>query len=128
MEWSNEVVLEFLDLYENEPVIWCAKHLDHKNRNAINDAWKRIEEKISIECSKELKKKKDSLMATFRRLLNKVKATSRTGTGSEQVFKPTWFAYVKMASFLQGICKPSDTQNTEVSTNKTFNYLNIIIV
>lgn len=120
MDWSNEVVLEFLDLYENEPVIWCTKHPEHKNRNAINDAWKRIEDTISVECSiKDLKKKKESLMSTFRPLLNKVKASSGTGSGSDEVLKPTWFAYEKMASFLQGICKPRNTQNTEVSISKT---------
>lgn len=125
MEWSNEVVLEFLDLYENEPVIWCSKHLKYKNRNEVNDAWKRIEEKISITCStNELKKKKESLMATFRPLMKKVKASLGTGTGLDEVYKPTWFAFEKMASFLGGICTPRETQNTEVS--KTFYCLNVV--
>lgn len=43
IEWSNERVLEFLDLYENEPVIWNTKHSEHKNRNVFNDAWKKNE-------------------------------------------------------------------------------------
>lgn len=115
MEWSNEVVLEFLDLYAEEPIIWFSKHPNHKNRNAVQDAWKRIEEKISITCStKDLKKKKDSLMATFRPLLTKVKATSGTGSGAAEVFKPTWFAYEKMDSFLRDVYKPRATENTEV--------------
>lgn len=46
MEWPNEVILEFLDYYENEPVIWNASALNHKNRNEIYDAWKRIELKM----------------------------------------------------------------------------------
>lgn len=121
MEWTNDIVLEFLDFYENEPVIWMAKHKDHKNRNAVNDAWKRIQDNISIQCTiNELKKKKDSLMATFRPLIKKVKATSGTGSGAVEVCRPTWFAFERMARFLHGICEPRNTQNTEVSTNITF--------
>jgi len=38
-------------------------------------------------------KKKDSLMATYRKLLNKVKASKGTGSGAKDVIKPDWFAY-----------------------------------
>ncbi len=59
LEWSNENIIEFLDLYEAEPVIWNPQHEKHKDRNAVYDAWKCIMSKFSIECSvAELKKKK----------------------------------------------------------------------
>ncbi|KAF5293901.1 hypothetical protein FQA39_LY13606 [Lamprigera yunnana] len=45
MEWSQEVVFEFIDAYENEPVI--PGHPQHKNRNCVNDAWLRIKNKLS---------------------------------------------------------------------------------
>lgn len=58
MEWSNEVTMEFLDLYENEPVVWNASHPLHKNRNEVYDAWKRIQQKLGIDLSiPDLKKK-----------------------------------------------------------------------
>jgi hypothetical protein len=67
MEWSNEMVLTFLDYYGEEPVIWNASHPSHKQRNEVHDAWKRIEEKMGGEVSVlQLKKKKGSLMASFR--------------------------------------------------------------
>ena len=79
MDWSQEIVFEFLVLYENEPVIWQPNHPKHKNRNLINDAWLHIKNKISIECTvAELKRKKESLMSIFRPLLKKVKASSKT--------------------------------------------------
>jgi hypothetical protein len=63
MEWSNGMVLTFLDYYGEEPVIWNASHPSHKKRNEV-DAWNRIEEKMGGEVSVvQLKKKKDSLMA-----------------------------------------------------------------
>lgn len=49
--WSNELTIEILDLYEGESGIWNIKHHHHKNRNQVYDSWKRIENKIRIECS-----------------------------------------------------------------------------
>ncbi|KAJ8945153.1 hypothetical protein NQ318_001618 [Aromia moschata] len=43
MEWSNENILAFLDFYEAESIVWNSGHNDHKNRNLVYDAWKRIE-------------------------------------------------------------------------------------
>lgn len=72
MEWTNELTLKFLELFENEPVIWNPRIPDHKNRNKVADAWINIQRQLSVDCSvTELKKKKESLMAMFRQLLNK---------------------------------------------------------
>ncbi|CAH1183961.1 unnamed protein product [Phaedon cochleariae] len=119
MEWSNEVVLEFLSLYEEESSIWNPRDPNHKNRNLIHDAWKRIEEKMSIKCSiAELKKKKETLMGTLRKLLQKVKASSKTGSGTDEVFKPEWFAFDFMHRFLQGVYLPIQTKDSEMSQDE----------
>lgn len=104
MEWSNEDTLEFLRLYEQEPAIWNPKHSLHKNRKAVDDAWRRIEKKISFNCTViTLKRKKESLMASFRLLLNKVKSSMKVASDINDVYKPNWFAYGTMANFLEGI-------------------------
>ncbi|XP_014245539.1 uncharacterized protein LOC106664372 [Cimex lectularius] len=111
MEWSNKVIMEFLDLYEGEPSIWNLHHADHKDRNNIYEAWKRIQGSISVDCSlKELKKKKEALMATYRKLALKVKKSSKNHTRTEEAFKPKWFAYEKMESFLHSIYEPRKTK------------------
>ncbi|KAF5295079.1 hypothetical protein FQA39_LY13230 [Lamprigera yunnana] len=111
---EQEVVFEFLDAYENEPVIWQPGHPQHKNRNCVNDAWLRIKNKLSIQCTiADLKNKKESLMASFRPLCRKVKASSKTGSGSEDVYKPTWFAFERMERFLHGVSVARSTYNSE---------------
>ncbi|GBP23644.1 hypothetical protein EVAR_80261_1 [Eumeta japonica] len=40
MEWSNEKVQLFIELYEEEPAIWNPS--SHKSRNNVHDAWTRI--------------------------------------------------------------------------------------
>nr|CAI5828349.1 unnamed protein product [Callosobruchus analis] len=39
-------------------------------------------------------------MAMFRRLLNKVKSSLKSYAGSDDIFKPSWFAYETMANCL----------------------------
>ncbi|CAH1996259.1 unnamed protein product [Acanthoscelides obtectus] len=86
MEWSNETVLQFLDFYEQESLIWKPWLSDHKNRNLVFDAWKRIEKNMGGKYSvTELKKKKDSLMASFRACNNKVKESTKSGAGTEDI-------------------------------------------
>lgn len=35
MQWFNEVIMEPLELYEAEPLIWNPKNADHRDRNKI---------------------------------------------------------------------------------------------
>lgn len=92
--WSNNLISEFLILYEQEPSIWNPKHADHKDRNVIHDSWMRIQQNLSVDCPiSELKKKKEALMGTFRKLHARVKGSTKTGSGTENIFKPDWFAY-----------------------------------
>ncbi|XP_066249248.1 uncharacterized protein [Euwallacea similis] len=115
MEWSNETVLDFLDYYEKEPVIWNARHSQHNNRNVVFDAWKRIERNMGGNYTvTDLKRKKDSLMASFRTRLKKVRLTIQNEAGADELYvKPSWFAYEKMARFLLDKDEPKDIINSE---------------
>jgi len=115
MEWSNELILEFLDLYKQEPCIWNPKHSQHKSRNSVNDSWENISKNLSVPYSiSDLKKKKDSLMATFRKLHNRVKSSKKTGSGLDDIYKPNWFAYEAMTKFLHSVNEPNTTKSSEV--------------
>lgn len=35
MEWNNDLVIEFLDLYELESAIWNPQNPGHNDRNAV---------------------------------------------------------------------------------------------
>ncbi|KAF9413738.1 hypothetical protein HW555_008184 [Spodoptera exigua] len=104
---------------EEEPAIWNPKDPGHKSRNNVHDAWTKIKtkfcegtgESISVE---ELKKKKENLMATYRKLNTKVKSSSTSGSGTDDMFKPNWPFYEQMAKFLHGVYKPTTTKSSEV--------------
>lgn len=120
-DWSNELTMKFLELYASERVIWDSIDKNHKLKHKVHDAWKRISlnmDNISIE---DLKAKKKSLMATFRPLLKKKKASIRSGLGADDVFQPIWFAYDLMESFLGTIYDIRETINTEDEVS-SYNY------
>lgn len=112
IEWNNELCIKFLNIYEKEPCVWNPEHKDYKHRRAVTFAWHRIKEQMGLEFSiGELKKKRDSLMATFRPLFRKVKATAKMNK-DESIYRPGWFAYETMEKFLKIAYQPQSPPNS----------------
>lgn len=112
MSWNNESELNFIEIYQMEPVLWDPHHKFHRDKKCLHDAWVRISEQTEFTVS-ELKKKRDSLMATYRGHLRKIKNSSKSGAGSNEVYKPVWFAFDLMNSFLEQLYQCNITRNTE---------------
>ena len=117
---GNEFVLLFLEHYQNESILWDPKHRHYKDKKKANDAWVRLSKQLHRPIP-ELKKKKDSLMATFRGYLRRKRASIRSGACLEDIYKPVWFAYEYMDKFLASVYDCTTTinsQQTIVSTIK----------
>lgn len=69
--WKNETEMLFLEHYHSESVLWDAKHPYYKDKNKNHDAWRRISNVMDIEIN-QLKKKKDSLLSSYRFYRKKV--------------------------------------------------------
>jgi hypothetical protein len=119
MSWSNALILEFLSIYEGYPIIWDPKHVGHKNRNEVADAWEEIHKKMSTPVSvTDLKKKRDALMATYRSIKHKILASKKSGAGADEVYRPSWFAFAQLDGFLRGVGKIKPTLRTEEVSSK----------
>ncbi|XP_028163793.1 uncharacterized protein LOC114355257 [Ostrinia furnacalis] len=109
MEWSNASVIEFLELLQGEPILW--KHrtnsTNHKNRNLIKDAWIRIKTDFSMECTiEELRRKKNTLFTQYRDYLKKIRDSTMSGSREDDIYRPTWFAFDLMNSYLGEVYEP----------------------
>uniref|UniRef100_A0A8D9F6E7 MADF domain-containing protein n=1 Tax=Cacopsylla melanoneura TaxID=428564 RepID=A0A8D9F6E7_9HEMI len=114
-DWNDNLVIDFLELYRDHPVLWDTSDRNHKLKHKVHDAWCRISATMGKPVS-ELKGKKKCLMATFRSLLKKKKASMVPGAGAEDIYEPVWYAYALMESFLgkmYDIDSIEDTMNTE---------------
>lgn len=66
-QWTNDLTLEFLDVYEKHPVLWNSCHPGHKNKNILQDAWTEVANELSVTMTVvALNRKKGSLMSTYR--------------------------------------------------------------
>jgi hypothetical protein len=86
MEWSKELTLKFIEIYQRCEVIWNPKHKDHFNKLRKNDAWNQIAIDISEHASLEIsadecRKKMQTLLSSFRRERMKYRRSLGTGTG-----------------------------------------------
>lgn len=109
MSWTNEMCLEFLVLYKQEPILWNPKYPNAKNRTAVMEAWSRIKSSISIQISiTDLKKKKESLMTSYRTNVKK-----KLETGGKYYIQ--WFAFDIMDSFLADIYSPTEKVSILIS-------------
>lgn len=78
MEWGREKCLQLVDIYEEYPVLWNPKHGFYYNKLKKHDAWVSISTRMNCG-SQEVKKKMESMLASFRR--EKAKGKKLIGTG-----------------------------------------------
>jgi hypothetical protein len=61
-------------------------------------------------------------MASFRHHLRRKKASIKSGASSDEVYKPTWYAYEVMEGFLGSLYDCDPTCNTENSVSNLLKY------
>ncbi|KAL1497800.1 hypothetical protein ABEB36_008698 [Hypothenemus hampei] len=118
MKWTNDAIFEFLIFYRNEPALWDTRSASHKNRNDQYDAWTRIQNELKKDIIdsvsiKEIKKKRDNLMSTYRKLRSKIEKSVKTGRSINNVYTPDWPFYGIMSSFLDDVYNPRTTKNSD---------------
>lgn len=110
MEWSNEEMLQLIDEYRLRPVLWDPTHNLFKNRNKKEDAWKDLAKLFKTD-TVEIKRKINSLLASFRREKQKV-VLKPSGSGTEEIYKTKWFAFSSFG-FLMDKNKPKHTKKKD---------------
>lgn len=68
----------------------------------VNAAWVRIADAMGVPVI-EVKKKKETLLASFRLNHKKVLASHKTGAGENEIFKPAWIYYDTLAAFMSDV-------------------------
>lgn len=95
-QWTRDFLLEFIELYRSLPCVWKIKSAEYRDRVKKNKAYevlllkyKEVDDNATI---KTVKQKIDSLRGAFRKEMKKLKESSRSGAGSEDIYKPhLWY-------------------------------------
>ncbi|XP_017084574.2 uncharacterized protein LOC108116938 [Drosophila eugracilis] len=121
---SRKFLQEFIVCLENEPAVWNAKCEAYKNKNLRNKAWevllekyKEIDERATID---EVKKKVNSLRASYRREIRKIKRSEKSGAGTDDVYQPSLWYFSDLSflyeteSSVDGITSFDDGEENEI--------------
>jgi hypothetical protein len=86
----------FLEEYLELPVLWQVRSADYSNRVKRDEAWDLLvqftREKIRDADLGFVKKKLNSVRASFRKELRRVRNSKRSGASVDDVYKPTlWY-------------------------------------
>lgn len=109
MEWTGELVIQFIKEYKKRRVLWDVKHKHFRASRAKKTAWQELA--AIFDCDVEdAQKKMASIMASHRRERRKLREGKRSD----------WFAY----THLNFLCR---SQN-EVQTAPWVNIIIIIIM
>ena len=80
MEWTQESVIECIEVYERKEIIWDPKHPMHFNKIRKQDAWEELGKEVNRPVD-ECKKKMVNLLSSLRREKMKMRKSSRSGKG-----------------------------------------------
>ncbi|RZF44206.1 hypothetical protein LSTR_LSTR003846 [Laodelphax striatellus] len=117
--WTNEMSREFMELYEKHPCLWHLGHKDKKNRIAVTKAWMQIQSDFGVDVPLEvLRRKKESILATYRSLKRRIKQEKRSGNS----YKPNWYLFPLVHRIMKNAHSSTgdvfeDLQHTDVDEN-----------
>ncbi|XP_037874533.2 uncharacterized protein LOC119628408 isoform X2 [Bombyx mori] len=84
--WSTEKNIQFINEYHRQECLWDPKHLQYKNRDARDAAYKIIMEAMEMQCVKEVVGKIRSLRNTYNNELLKAKKSNTTGMATDDLY------------------------------------------
>lgn len=95
MEWTTAMSLRLIELYRERPLLWDPTDNEYKLGKNKLAAWKEIANLMKTDVV-EVKKKTESLLASFRRERQR-EGTIPSGTGIDEAYRSKWFAFQSMA-------------------------------
>jgi hypothetical protein len=93
---SPDFLTKLLEEYREMPVLWQVRSASYSNRTKRDEAWDLLvqltREKIPEAALCFVKNKVDSIRASFRKELRRLRDSKRTGLSADDVYKPTlWY-------------------------------------
>ncbi|CAK1584502.1 unnamed protein product [Parnassius mnemosyne] len=128
--WSKDLITEFLAIYKSHACLWKIKSDEYKNRNLKESSYEKLvkfcKDNGMPQANRDFVVKKiQSLKGSFRKELNKVLDSQRSGKGTDDIYKPNLW-YYDLLLFTKDQETPTDSftnidEQTEVVTKEIEN-------
>ncbi|XP_076667936.1 uncharacterized protein LOC143368762 [Andrena cerasifolii] len=106
----SAISFSLLEVFEKHESLWNPRHPRYFDTIKKDDAWCTIAQEIGTE-AEECKRKVESLKSSYRREKGKIKKSTTTGRGSDEIYHSKWFAF-KAMQFLDDNTEPRNTIST----------------
>jgi len=127
---SPDFLTKFLEEYREMPVLWQVRSADYSNRTKRDEAWDSLvqltREKIPEADLCFVEKKVDSIRASVRKELRRVRDSKRSGLSADDAYKPTlWYFDLLLFTADQDIPRKSknnleeETEDVDRDSQKT---------
>lgn len=116
MDWTDDECLILIDLFKDQ--FYGIRLIANIRWQKKIDYWSEIAKEMNRNVN-EVKRKMDSLQASYRRERRIEEGTSRYGAGSDEVFRSKWYAFKPM-QFLKDKFLSRNTRDTIAVS--TFNF------
>ncbi|PIO22552.1 hypothetical protein AB205_0098530, partial [Aquarana catesbeiana] len=119
---SPHFLPQFLEMYRDLPCLWKVRSKDYSDRQKHNEAYNKLAELCTVVYSKAdisyVTKKIANLRTVFKKELNKINESKRSGAGADQVYMPRLW-YSESLHFLtdQEEARPSVSSIDTISGN-----------
>lgn len=135
MKWNTNNIIEFLNVYEQHPILWNIKDKEYSNVSTkVKDEMyeslliKLNEKQLTLGMDvKQLKAKIKSIKDVYRQEINKVEKSKKSGCGSEEVYTPK-LAWFKNALFLTEAVATRKSTSNHVSTISLFIIIQTLLI
>ncbi|XP_069837156.1 uncharacterized protein [Dendropsophus ebraccatus] len=115
MENHNEFTREFIESYQALPCLWRVKSKEYSNRQLKGEAFGKLIELcrkyVPTADLKYVKQKIQNLRTVYKKELNKVEASKRSGAAADEIYQPRLW-YYDMLSFTNDHEHSRDSSST----------------
>ncbi|CAH1981452.1 unnamed protein product [Acanthoscelides obtectus] len=125
MKWNSNNIVEFLNIYQQYPVLWNIKDKDYCNTKLKDGIFQRLFNELNEKQLiggmdvMQLKAKIKSIKDVYRQELHKIKRSMKSGCGTEEVHSPK-LAWFNEANYMEEVMATrSSKSNLDISENSS---------
>lgn len=119
LKWSEGTMIKFIDLYHNHDCLWNHRLDSYKNKNARDNALCVIAREMGIDgpiiTATDVRNKIKTIRTMYKKELTIVLRSKKSGTGTDDVYKPKLFWFKKVDEFLRGVSAQRNSSSNWVS-------------
>lgn len=118
-KWTEHTTIKFIEEYIKDDCLWNNKSLNYSNKQAKQHRLAAIASAMAIANFgvKEVETKIKSIRSTYSQELKKIKDSTKSGSGTDDIYKPTikWFDMLHQALNSVNISESRKTHSNLVS-------------